>query len=103
MKSELLSSSSVKEFIEGDWEAVFAAPDAIAPHFQDEPGNGEQPVRCGGWPPCMVGELLGVKLSYSDDIFIILDWNLNHGFISISTSTELTKAHPTCLSSVQMM
>ena len=42
MKSELLSSSSVKEFIEGDWEAVFAAPDAIAPHFQDEPGNGEQ-------------------------------------------------------------
>ena len=25
----------------------------------------------------MVSELLGVDLSYSDDIFIILDWNLN--------------------------
>ena len=50
-----------------------------------------------------MGELLGVDLPYSDDIFIILDWNLNYGFISISTSTELTKAHPTCLSSVQMM
>ena len=96
MKSELLSSSSVNEFIEGDWEAVFAAPDAIAPRFQDEPGNEEQPARGGGWPPCMVGELLGVDLSYSDDVFIILDWNLIHGFISISTST-------TCLSSVQMM
>ena len=47
MKSELLSSSSVKEFIEGDWVAVIAAPDAIAPHFQDEPGNGEQPARGG--------------------------------------------------------
>ena len=56
-----------------------------------------------GSESAMVGELLGVKLSDSDDIFIILDWNLNHGFISISTSTELTKAHPTCLSSVQMM
>ena len=44
----------------------------------------------------LVGELLGVDLSYSDDVFIILDWNLIHGFISISTST-------TCLSSVQMM
>ena len=64
MKSELLSSSSVKEFIEGDWEAVFAAPDAIAPHFQDEPGNGEQPARGGGWPSCMVGELLDcIKVS----------------------------------------
>ena len=96
MKSELLSSSSVKEFIEGDWEAVFAAPDAIAPRFQDEPGNEEQPARSGGWHPCMVSGLLGVDLSYSDDIFIILDWNLIHGFISISTST-------TCLSYVQMM
>ena len=29
-------------------------------------------------PPWVVGELLGVDLSYSDGIFIILDWNLNH-------------------------
>ena len=91
------------EFIEGDWEAFFAAPDAIARHFQDEPGNDEHPARGGSWPPCMVGELLGVDLPYSNDISIILDWNWNRGFISISTSTELTKAHPTCLSSVQMM
>ena len=51
----------------------------------------------------MVGELLAVDLSFSDDIFIILDWNLNHGFINVSTSTELTKSHPTYLTSVQMM
>ena len=50
------------------WEVLSAAHDAIAPRFQDEPGNGEQPTRGGGWPPCIVGELLGVNLSYSDDI-----------------------------------
>ena len=39
--------------------------------------------RGGGSPLWVVSELRGVDLPYSNDIFIILGWNLNHGITSL--------------------
>ena len=39
------------------------------------------PLKEDTHPLWVVGEILGVDLSYFGDIFIMLDWNLNHGII----------------------